>query len=255
MPNTAQVPVQLDNVQQFYAPLADKLHVQIQALVGVVIDRMTASKGGQQPTAKELIEYGALCNQAGLNPTTSEVAPLVQGGRVSLIIGVDGWIKVARSYPEFRGYKLVPSEDLLKVGIHEVPKYIDSQIFIKGYDFPLEWRTYYNEAVKAKSPVWQSQPNHMLQVRALANGVKRAFGLNAYTPDEAFSSPDGVDELETSYSELSTKGKAKILNAIEHKAPQVFSFSSTEEVKEPVQTQSAEPEKAEPVGNPDEFPF
>lgn len=208
----------LDNVQQFFAPIAIKQEVSVQALVGVVVDRMTASKKGQAPTAKELIEYGALCKQAGLNPTTSEVAPLVQGGRVSLIISVDGWIKVARSYPEFAGYKLVPADEMVKVGVHEVPKYITSQIFIKGYDFPLEWRTYYNEVAKPSSPVWQSQPNHMMQVRSLANGIKRAFGLTAYLPEEA----DSIREAEAvqEYPDINTaKGHAKMLRAMDVKLP------------------------------------
>lgn len=217
----------LDNVQQFFAPIAVKQEVSVQALVGVVVDRMTASKGGQAPTAKELIEYGALCKQAGLNPTTSEVAPLVQAGRVSLIISVDGWIKVARSYPEFAGYKLVPADEMVKVGIHEVPKYITSQIFIKGYDFPLEWRTYYNEVAKPKSPVWQSQPNHMMQVRALANGIKRSFGLTAFLPEE-LPSPEEEKESATPYEDITTpKGRAKILKAVEMKQPEML-FPSPE---------------------------
>ena len=228
----------LDNVQQFFAPIAAKQEVSVQALVGVVVDRMSASKGGQAPTAKELIEYGALCKQAGLNPTTSEVAPLVQAGRVSLIISVDGWIKVARSYPEFAGYKLIPAEDMVKVGIHEVPKYITSQIFIKGFEFPLEWRTYYNEVAKPKSPVWQQQPNHMMQVRALANGIKRSFGLTAFLPEEAESIREA--EVVQEYPDINTpKGRAKILKAVEMKQPEMLSEAL--EQPEPVAVSKDEP--------------
>ncbi len=227
----------LDNVQQFFASIATKQDVSVQALVGVVVDRMTASKKGQAPTAKELIEYGSLCRQAGLNPTTSEVAPLVQGGRVSLIISVDGWIKVARSYPEFAGYKLVPADEMVKVGVHEVPKYITSQIFIKGYDFPLEWRTYYNEVAKPSSPVWQSQPNHMMQVRSLANGIKRAFGLTAYLPEEA----DSIREAEAvqEYPDINTaKGHAKMLRAMDVKLPSSEKNNELEQDLAQVQAQA-----------------
>lgn len=221
MPNTAVAP--LDNVQQFFAPIASKQDVSVQALVGVVVERMTTSKGGQAPTAKELIEYASLCKQAGLNPTTSEVAPLVQGGKVSLIISVDGWMKVARSYPEFAGYKLVPSDEMVKVGVHEVPAFITSQIYIKGFEMPLEWRTYYHEVVKAKSPVWQQQPNHMMQVRALANGIKRAFGLTAYTPDEADTIRENNQLSAQVYPDINTsKGRAKVLNAVEMKQPRIL---------------------------------
>ena len=236
----------LDNVQQFFAPIAAKQEVSVQALVGVVVDRMTASKGGQAPTAKELIEYGALCKQAGLNPTTSEVAPLVQAGRVSLIISVDGWIKVARSYPEFAGYKLIPADEMVKVGIHEVPKYITSQIFIKGFEFPLEWRTYYNEVAKPKSPVWQQQPNHMMQVRALANGIKRSFGLTAFLPEEVLPSPEEDKESATPYEDITTpKGRAKILSLVEKKKPQMLDEAL--EQPEPVAVATEQTENLEDV--------
>ena len=215
-----------DEVEEFFAPIASKQSVSITALVGVVVNKITKSKNGQPPSKDEMIEFAALCKQAGLNPATSEVAPLVQGGHVSLIVSVDGWIKVARSQPEFAGYKLIPSENTIKINNSEVPEYITSQIYIRGLDFPLEWRTYYREALKPRSPVWTTMPNHMLQVRALANGIKRSFGLNAYTPDEATDMIQATAEV---VEEKRSTGRSRVMNslkrktqALEQKQPEVF---------------------------------
>lgn len=215
-----------DEVEEFFAPIATKQSVSVTALVGVVVNKITKSKNGTPPTKDEMIEFAALCKQAGLNPATSEVAPLVQGGHVSLIVSVDGWIKVARSQPEFAGYKLIPSENTIKINNSEVPEYITSQIYIRGLDFPLEWRTYYREAVKPRSPVWTTMPNHMMQVRALANGIKRSFGLNAYTPDEATDMIQATAEI---VEEKRSSGRSRVMNtlkrktqALEQKQPEVF---------------------------------
>lgn len=225
-----------DGVEEYFAPIAQHEKVSIAALISVVIGKLTKSKKGNNPTQEEMIEFAALCRQAGLNPATSEVAPLVQGGRVSLIISVDGWIKVARSQPEFRGYKLIPSENTISVGVNEVPEYITSQIYIDGLEFPLEWRTYYREAVKSTSPVWQSMPNHMMQVRALANGIKRSFGLAAYTQDEADNIMQATAEL---VEEHKQRGRSRVMNALKKSAPKAIEQKPAEVFEQaPVKTQA-----------------
>lgn len=234
MTNQINQVIPRDEVEEFFAPIATKQSVSITALVGVVVNKITKSKNGQPPSKDEMIEFAALCKQAGLNPATSEVAPLVQGGHVSLIVSVDGWIKVARSQPEFAGYKLIPSENTIKVAQGEVPEYITSQIYIRGLDFPLEWRTYYREAVKPRSPVWTSMPNHMLQVRALSNGIKRSFGLNAYTPDEA------ADMIQTTAEIVEEKhsGRSRVMSALKRNKPQTLEQKQPEVFEQPAPTQA-----------------
>lgn len=234
MTNQINQVIPRDEVEEFFAPIANKQSVSITALVGVVVNKITKSKNGAAPTKDEMIEFAALCKQAGLNPATSEVAPLVQGGHVSLIVSVDGWIKVARSQPEFAGYKLIPSENTIKVAQGEVPEYITSQIYIRGLDFPLEWRTYYREALKPRSPVWTTMPNHMLQVRALANGIKRSFGLNAFTPDEATDMIQATAEV---VDEKRSTGRSRVMSALKRK-PQAIEQKQPEVFEQPAPTQA-----------------
>lgn len=235
-----------DSVEEYFAPIAQHEKVSITALVGVVVGKLAKAKKGTNPTQEEMIEFAALCRQAGLNPATSEVAPLVQGGRVSLIISVDGWIKVARSQPEFKGYKLIPSETTVKAGQNEVPEYITSQIYVNGLDFPLEWRTYYREVMKSSSPVWQTMPNHMMQVRALANGIKRSFGLAAFTPDEADNIMQATAELVE--EEPKHKGRNRVMAALKKSAPKALEQKPAEVFEQRAPTQAeieAREEKAQ----------
>lgn len=168
-----------------WGQIATKANVARDAMMNHIANKISNAKKGGQATASEMIEYGALCVNSGLNPLTSEVAPLVQGGHVSLIVSVDGWMTIANSHSEFDGIDWVYSEETEEVMGQSVPKWIEVLVFKKNSNHPFKWRTYYKEALKATSPVWKSMPNHMLQVRALANSIKRCFGLTAYTPEEA----------------------------------------------------------------------
>lgn len=175
---------QLDPVVEFFSPLAKDTRVSVNALIQVVVGKLQQAKGNQPVQPEELIQYAALCQNAGLNPVTTEVSPLVQRGRISLIIGVDGWTRIARTDPNFDGIEFKFSEETVRVGNNEVPKYIDTYVYFKNRSHASFWRTSFNEARRDTSPVWTSMPLQMLQNRATTNAIKRAFGLSGFVDSE-----------------------------------------------------------------------
>lgn len=177
---------QLDNdpVVEFFAPLANESRVSVGALIQVVVNKLQNAKKSDQVRPDELIQYAALCKNAGLDPATSEVSPLVQRDRISLIIGVDGWTRIANRDPNFDGIEYKFSEETVKAGSHEVPKYIDTFVYFKNRSHASFWRTPYDEAFRSTSPVWSSMPLQMLQNRATTNAIKRAFGLAGIVDNE-----------------------------------------------------------------------
>lgn len=172
-------------VDGFYQDLANKVNANnYQSMLLVVFNALTAAKKGNYPTKDEMIEYAVLCQQTGLNPLIrSEIAPLCKGGRVSLIVQRDGWIKIARSHKNFNGLDFVFSEETVTANGKTVPAYIDCLVYEKGIDHPMRWRTTYAESVMDTEP-WRKEPTNMLQIRALARGIRNAFGVNCYTPEE-----------------------------------------------------------------------
>lgn len=173
-----------DPVVEFFAPLANESRVSVGALIQVVVNKLQNAKKSDQVRPDELIQYAALCKNAGLDPATSEVSPLVQRDRISLIIGVDGWTRIANRDPNFDGIEYKFSDDTIKVGNHEVPKYIDTYVYFKNRSHASFWRTPYDEAFRSTSPVWASMPLQMLQNRATTNAIKRAFGLSGVVDSE-----------------------------------------------------------------------
>ena len=173
-----------DPVVEFFAPLANESRVSVGALIQVVVNKLQSAKKSDQVRPDELIQYAALCKNAGLDPATSEVSPLVQRDRISLIIGVDGWTRIANRDPNFDGIEYKFSEETVKAGTHEVPKYIDTYVYFKNRSHASFWRTPYDEAFRSTSPVWSSMPLQMLQNRATTNAIKRAFGLAGVVDNE-----------------------------------------------------------------------
>lgn len=187
MKNAAnQEAMQLGPLEATYAQLSDKINMPWQAVYGFVLNTLAAANGGRQPTADAMLEYATLCLQTGLNPIIkSEVAPLVQGNRVSLIVMRDGWVKLRKSQADYDGMDFVFSEDTVTSNGHKVPAWIECRLYEKGRSRPFVWRTPFDEAFVSTSPVWKKEPTNMLQIRAMIRAIRNCYGLAVYSPEEA----------------------------------------------------------------------
>lgn len=237
---------QNDPVVEFFTPLAHDSRVSVNALIQVVVGKLQQAKGNQPVQPDELVQYAALCQNAGLNPVTTEVSPLVQKGRISLIIGVDGWTRIARTDPNFDGIEFKFAEEMVKVGNHEVPKYIDTYVYFKNRSHASFWRTPYDEARRDSSPVWSSMPLQMLQNRATTNAIKRAFGLSGFVDSEDVQYIKEQENnklplnIETPIKKLKKTGAEKMREALINKQSSNPQALEQEQQIEVVQTKASE---------------
>lgn len=155
------------------------------------------SAGGKNPvTNSDIVSFITYCREYNLNPLTRQIFGFMQAGKLTPVISVDGWAKIANDAPNYNGYNFTFGEmkertlTFRNYGKTEAVKrlvadYIKCDIFLKNREHPVTVITFFDEAYQ-QTPVWAQQPMQMLQNRAFARAVRKAFGVAfAYTADEA----------------------------------------------------------------------
>jgi RecT family len=113
-----------------------------------------------------------------LNPLAKECYAFISGGRMSVGVQVDGWTKIKTRRPDFDGQEFV--EEFDKDGKLIATKSIT---YVKGRSHPTTYRAVLAEW-KRDTDVWRTMPGHQLFVKAHNQGVRFAFGIPAYDPDD-----------------------------------------------------------------------
>lgn len=153
--------------------LADNTGVSVEEMTNVVKGMIIASKGqhGAVATDAELTIVAGICSQHGLNPLTKEAHAFVSGGKLNVVIGIDGYIKVMNRHPDFDG---VEFEDYFD-GKELVS--VTTKIHVKGRKFPTCATEYMDECFQQKSDAWRKYKKRMLRNKSLAQCVRIAFGI------------------------------------------------------------------------------
>ncbi|CAM0108597.1 hypothetical protein MYOV065v1_p0003 [Vibrio phage PS15B.2] len=153
--------------------LADSVGVSTQEMTNVVKGMIIASKGqhGAVATDAELTIVAGICSQHGLNPLTKEAHAFVSGGKLNVVIGIDGYIKVMNRHPDFDGVEFEDHFD----GKELVS--VTTKIHVKGRKFPTCATEYMDECFQPKSDAWRKYKKRMLRNKSLAQCVRIAFGI------------------------------------------------------------------------------
>ena len=106
-------------------------------------------------TQADLDRLLLLAERLGLDPLNNEIYATEvmpdswKKPRIVYVIGVDGWIKIINSHPQFDGMQFSESAP----GDDELPQYIECTIFRKDRKVATSIREYMNEAhTQAKGP-------------------------------------------------------------------------------------------------------
>lgn len=128
-------------------------------------------------TCKTDEEFMAMCmvaNTYGLNPILKEVYAFPsKGGAVVPIVGVDGWIKLMNSNPQFDGIEFDEGKD-----------YCTATIYRKDRNHPIKATEFLAECMGNTEP-WKRWPKRMLRHKAMVQAARIAFGFaGIYDEDE-----------------------------------------------------------------------
>lgn len=143
------------------------------------------------------LHFLALCNQYKLNPLTKEIYAFRQAGKLSPIVGIDGWLALANRHPAFKGHKVEFQHD-------EKGALVSCTVTIKRAD--REWDFVHTEwLAEAQRPTgpWKSQPHRMLQNRTEAQAIRRAFGIGGiYLNQEEAGAVSTAEEVRSVIAEV-----------------------------------------------------
>lgn len=137
---------------------------------------------GAQATNAEMTVVSSIFAKYDLNPFIREGHAFVSGGKLQVMIGLDGWLKIANRHPEFDGYEQFDNfddkGDLVSV---------TTKIYVKNRRFPTPHTEYMKEAFVSTSPAWKKFPFRMLAGKSLGQCVRKALGVSEVLDDDEAS--------------------------------------------------------------------
>lgn len=143
--------------------------------------RNTVAPGLTDP---EFRLFAEMCRATGLNPATKEIWAIKAGGRLQLMTGINGFLRIANSHPQFDGMEVSFEWDGKQLVSCTV------KVHRKDRKFPSVATAYWSEYAK-QTPIWRTMPTVMLSKCAKSLAIREAFiqelgGL--YTAEEMPSS-------------------------------------------------------------------
>ena len=120
-----------------------------------------------------------VADQFGLNPFTDEIHAFPQGGGIKAVVGIDGFIRIANSNPQFDGMEHVYSHD--KEG---KIRSVLCRVYRKDRTHATEAEEFLDECFRKTDP-WIKTPRRMLRHKATIQAIRYAFGISGiYERDE-----------------------------------------------------------------------
>ncbi|AWH14679.1 RecT-like protein [Aeromonas phage 62AhydR11PP] len=166
------------------AVIAQNTGASVEDITDVLRGMIVSAKNqhGAQATNAELAIVTGVCATYGLNPLVKECAAFVSGGKLSVVVMVDGWYKMVNRRPEFDGVEFDDKFDDKGALVS-----ITCRMFIKGRERPVCVTEYMAECRDPKSSVWTKWPARMLRHKAYIQCARMAFGITEIIDDDEAS--------------------------------------------------------------------
>lgn len=147
-----------------------------EVLSGMIIS--AKAQHGAKATDAELAVVAGVCATYSLNPLVKEAYAFISGGKLQVMIGIDGWLKVMTRHPEFDGIEYDyewNGKDLVSV---------TAKIYTKSRSRPVCVTEWLEECRQPKSDAWNKYPRRMLRNKATGQCVRVAFGISEILDDD-----------------------------------------------------------------------
>ena len=134
---------------------------------------------GAQATNAELAVITGVCATYGLNPLVKECAAFISGGKLQIVVMIDGWYKLVNRQPDYDG---VEFEDHFNDKGDLVST--TCKMYLKTRGRPVCVTEHMTECRDSKSTVWQKWPARMLRHKAFIKAARMAFGISEVVDDD-----------------------------------------------------------------------
>lgn len=125
-------------------------------------------------------QFMTVCSELELNPARKEVAAFYDPNKgLTSFVMIDGWLTLANRHPDYDGYKLHENRNEKQELVS-----VRCEIFRRGRGHPTEATVKMSEWRIGGSPQWMSKPEWMLNMKALKQGIRLAFGFAGIVDDD-----------------------------------------------------------------------
>lgn len=161
--------------------LAENTGVSTEEITEVVRSMIISSKNqnGATATNAEMAVVSGICSKYQLNPMMREAHAFISGGKLQVMIGIDGWLKILNRQEDFDGYEQF--DNFNDKGELES---VLTKIYVKGRKFPTPHTEYMDEAFQPNSAAWKKFRKRMLAGKSLGQCVRKAFGISEVIDDD-----------------------------------------------------------------------
>jgi phage recombination protein Bet len=143
-------------------------------------------------TNEEMAAALIVCNTYDLNPFLREVHATRTGGRLLVMVGIDGWIKIAQRSGQFDGMKI---ED--KWDEEGKPYSVTVTVYRKDQKYPTEVTSYFSEYRRDTEP-WKQFGMRMLRHKGVKEALRYAFSISGIDDEDvgegSFPTPPPVPQ-------------------------------------------------------------
>ena len=164
--------------------LSVSMGVSQEEVVDVIKGMIISSKNqhGAIATNAEMAVVSSVCAKYDLNPLVSECAAFVSGGKLSVVVMIQGWYRIVNRQPDFDG---VEFEDRLDSNGGIIAT--TCVMYLKNRSRPVRVTEYLSECRQERSDVWKKYPFRMLRHKAYIQCAKMAFGISEVLDDDEAS--------------------------------------------------------------------
>ena len=148
-----------------------------EVLRGMIVS--AKNQHGAQASNAELAVITGVCATYGLNPLVKECAAFISGGKLQIVVMIDGWYKLVNRQPDYDG---VEFEDHFSDKGDLVST--TCKMYLKTRGRPVCVTEYLAECRDPKSSVWQKWPARMLRHKAFIQAARMAFGISEVVDDD-----------------------------------------------------------------------
>ena len=150
-----------------------------EVISGMIIS--AKAQHGAKASDGELAVVAGVCATYGLNPLVKEAHAFISGGKLQVMIGIDGWLKIMNRHPDFDGVEFDYEWD------GKTLSGVTTKIFTKNRSRPVCVTEWLDECKQDKSDAWRKYPKRMLRNKSLGQCIRVAFGISEILDDDEAS--------------------------------------------------------------------
>lgn len=141
-----------------------------EVLRGMIIS--SKNQHGATATNAEMTVVSSIFAKYDLNPFIREGHAFISGGKLQVMIGIDGWLKIMNRHPDFDGVEFDYEWD------GKTLSGVTTKIFTKNRSRPVCVTEWLDECKQDKSDAWRKYPKRMLRNKSIGQCVRVAFGIS-----------------------------------------------------------------------------